>query len=209
MAHFDYISELKSPSLSLHEDGTMPSPPEIKAYLSRVEQLRQEYLSFLADKDSSLLRACLVEMQEANKVIEKRGFFQLRGDDLVTAVIGGVDGAQSFLELRNIDSGLHTSAQKTIEFIMSLLGESSTEPNQVAEPKEKVEQEDVIRGIKGLAEFLHCSSTKAQAIVNSRILTKTKPVIQYEAGGWKFYKKRLKDFIDKNPDAFSNIKCPH
>ena len=207
MTHFDYISELKSPRLSLHEDGTMPSPSEIEAYLSLVEQLRQEYLSFLAGKDSSLIRACLVEMQEANNEIEKRGFFQLRGDDLVTAVIGGVDGASSFLVLRNIDSRLHSSAQKTIEFIMSLLGESCTEPVKVVEPKEKEEQEDIIRGVKGLAEFLHCSSTKAQAIINSRILTKTKPVIQYNAGGWRFYRNRLQEFIGKNPDGSDKI-CP-
>lgn len=187
----------------------MPTPPEVQAYLSHIEQLRQEYLSFISDKDDNLLRACLGEMQDAKKAIEKRGFIQLRGDDLITAAIGGVNATHSFVLLKNIDFGLYSSAQKTIEFIQALIGKNTMEPATVVEPIEEEEQEEIIRGVKGLASFLGIGTTKAQAIINSKILTNTKPAVQYYAGAWMFNKKGLQDFINNNPDAFRNVKCPH
>ena len=209
MAYSDYITELTSPQLKLHDDGTMPSPCEIEEYLSTIEQKRQEFISFVADKDESRIGAFLGEMNDAIKVIEKRGFVQLRNDDLVTAVIGGVEGAQSFLSLKSIDSRLYASAKKTVEFLNALLGESTTPQHTIPEPKEEVQEEELICGVTGLAKFLHIGTTKAQAIINSKILTKTKPAIQFSAGGWRFSKKGLQEFLTNNPAAFSKIKCPH
>ena len=208
MASFDYISELKTPSLFLRSDGSMPSPIEIETYLSAVEKLKQDFLSNISDKEDNILRACLGQIKEADKSIESRGFIGLKNDAIASAMIGRADGAESFLVLKSIDSRLHTSAQSTIAFIESLLGEEVSEPIQVVEPIENHE-DDTICGVKGLADFLKCGTTKAQAIINSKILTKTKPAIQYNAGGWRFNRGRLQEFISNNPDAFRNIKCPH
>ena len=208
MAIFDYISELKTPSLFLHRDGTMPSPIEIDAYLSGVEQLRQDYLSYISEKGDNFLRACIDQIKEADKCIETRGFTELRNDTLASAVIGEMDGVESLLVLKSIDSRLHASAKITISFIESLLGGKVSEPTQIIEPIQN-QEDDIISGVKGLADFLKCGTTKAQAIINSKVLTKTKPAIQYNAGGWRFNKGRLQEYINNNPDAFRNIKCPH
>ncbi len=79
----------------------------------------------------------------------------------------------------------------------------------VSKPQEDGEMDNIIRGVKGLADFLKISVSKAQAIVNSRILMNTNPIIQYNAGGWRFYRDRLENYIANNPVALDKAKCPH
>ena len=66
-----------------------------------------------------------------------------------------------------------------------------------------------IKGVKGLANYIGCGTTKAQAIINSKILEKSKPKIQFYAGCWIFKRKELDDFMENNPAVFKSIKCPH
>ena len=209
MAQFDYISELKSPQLKTRDGRTLPSPPEVEAYLSVVEQMRQDYLSYISDKDDRVLRACLGELTEVETVIVKRGFATMDNDNIVAAITGGIEGAETLLVLKNVDSALLASVKRSIVFIKSMLGE---EEKTIAAP-EAVEREevkdDILRGVKGLADFLHIGKTKAQAIINSGILTKTKPPIQYSAGGWLFNKQRLQDYWDNHPTFVDDVKCPH
>ena len=75
--------------------------------------------------------------------------------------------------------------------------------------KETGVDEQTIRGVKGLANYIRCGATKAQAIINSKILEKSKPRIQFYAGCWIFKRKELDDFMENNPAVFKNIKCPH
>lgn len=151
MAQFDYIAELKTPSLKLHENGSMPSPSDIEAYFVKVEHMRQEYLAFISEKSEKVQKVCLSELQEAAGEIEKRGFVQLRGDDLAAAVVAGVSEAHTLMLLQNIDSRLKASAEKTIAFVKSLLGNDAVVPSQASE-LEKVEENVVDTGWYGIDE---------------------------------------------------------
>lgn len=75
--------------------------------------------------------------------------------------------------------------------------------------KDAEREDDTIRGVGGLAEFLHCGKTKAQAIINSKILEKTPKRIQTNQGVWTFNRKALEEYLRDNPEAFRNIRCPH
>lgn len=82
----------------------------------------------------------------------------------------------------------------------------------VHEPKPSDENitddnEKIIKGVSGLAKFLNCGKTKAQAIINSKVLEKNK--IQWYCGGWQFNAKLLREFMNSDPTAFKNIKCSH
>ena len=135
MTPFDYISELKSPRLKMHEDGSLPSPPEVEAYLSAVEHMRQEYLSYASDKEDRVLRVYERELKDVEDVVNKRGFARMNDDNIVAAITGGIEGSETFLVLKNVDSALLASVKKTREFIKSLLGgeDVPTTPIEVVE----------------------------------------------------------------------------
>lgn len=206
---FDYISELKAPSLQCQKDGSLPSPQAIEAYFASVEQKRQEFLSFLTDKNQNTIEAYLDELILAKNTIEKRGFVSLPVGNIATAVTGGVEGADTLFVLKDLDTRLLASTESTISFIKSLLGEDNKEIVHTAEPVKTEKQDEVIRGVKGLAEFLNIGTTKAQAIINSSVLLRTKPPIQYRAGGWMFNKSRLQEYWDNHPTFVDDVKCPH
>ena len=65
------------------------------------------------------------------------------------------------------------------------------------------DNEKIIKGVSGLAKFLNCGKTKAQAIINSKILEKNN--IQWYCGGWQFNAKLLREFMNSDPTAFKNI----
>lgn len=141
MAQFtDYISELKSPSLKYHEDGSLPSHQDIESYLSGVEQMRQEFLSVISEKDDNVIRAYLDEVEQADKIIDKRGFINMRDIVIASAMDSGLNGAPYFLIQKSIDSRLHSSALSTIAFFKSLLGEEVAAPKTIPELSTTVEK---------------------------------------------------------------------
>ena len=74
------------------------------------------------------------------------------------------------------------------------------------EVKEQVSTTDanLIKGVKGLADFLGCGINTAQNIINREILSKKK--IQYRAGkGWRFRKDKLTELLDKEPEIFKKV----
>ena len=134
----NYISELKAPSLQCQKDGSLPSPPEVDAYFASVEQKRQELLTFLTDKSKETIKAYLDELVLAKNDIEKRGFISLPVGNIVSVVTSGVEGADTMMVIKNIDSRLYASVESTISFVKALLGEDkqpmmSDEPDVVSE----------------------------------------------------------------------------
>ena len=87
---------------------------------------------------------------------------------------------------------------------------------QIAEPQQaqiadvKVEyeapnKEKIIKGVKGLAEFLGCGINTAQNIINSQELVRRG--IQYNAGrGWRFSKEKLTDLLEKEPELLKRVR---
>ena len=75
------------------------------------------------------------------------------------------------------------------------------------EVKEQVStsDENLIKGVKGLAAFLGCGTNTAQNIINDGILLKKK--IQYNAGdGWRFRKDKLTDLLEKEPEILKKVR---
>lgn len=75
------------------------------------------------------------------------------------------------------------------------------------EVKEQVSTSDanLIKGVRGLADFLGCGVNTAQNIVSSEILLKRK--IQYNAGdGWRFRKDKLTDLLEKEPEILKKVR---
>ena len=75
------------------------------------------------------------------------------------------------------------------------------------EVKEQVSTSDanLIKGVKGLAEFLGCGINTAQNIINDGILLKKK--IQYRTGdGWRFRKDKLTDLLEKEPEILKKVR---
>lgn len=65
--------------------------------------------------------------------------------------------------------------------------------------------DNLIKGVKGLADFLGCGINTAQNIVNSEILLKKK--IQYNTGkGWRFRKDKLTELLEKEPEILKKVR---
>lgn len=66
------------------------------------------------------------------------------------------------------------------------------------------ELEEVIRGVKGLAKYLHIGSTLAQAVINSKLLQENGA--QYSAGGkWFFNREKLDRLLAAKPELLKDI----
>ena len=92
-----------------------------------------------------------------------------------------------------------------IEFIRKVVREEvASVLNDCNTPKVDSDS-NLIKGVRGLAEFLGCGTNKAQNIVNSEILLKKK--IQYSIGdGWRFRKDKLADLLEKEPEILKKVR---
>ena len=75
------------------------------------------------------------------------------------------------------------------------------------EVKEQVSTTDanLIKGVKGLADFLGCGINTAQNIIKSEILLKRK--IQYNTGnGWRFRRDKLTELLEKEPEILKKVR---
>ena len=65
--------------------------------------------------------------------------------------------------------------------------------------------DNLIKGVKGLAKHLGCGVNTAQNIINSEILLNKK--IQYATGdGWRFRKDKLTDLLEKEPEILKKVR---
>lgn len=66
------------------------------------------------------------------------------------------------------------------------------------------EPRELIKGVKGLAEFLGCGTTKAQNIMNSGVLLERD--IAYRAGNrWRFNKTQLTRLLEEEPEILNRV----
>ena len=79
--------------------------------------------------------------------------------------------------------------------------ETTTDNQQNAETEDAETEDAIIKGVDGLAVALGCGKTKAQEILNSKVLQEAK--IAYRMGrGWRFDKEKLSSFVKDNPEVF-------
>ena len=90
-------------------------------------------------------------------------------------------------------------AQKELlELLLEGFEEESSQVQVKDEPRE------LIKGINGLAKFLGCGSTKAQNIINSKILQERD--IAYRAGKrWRFNKTLLTRLLEEEPEILNGV----
>lgn len=75
--------------------------------------------------------------------------------------------------------------------------------NKVCNKQKKID-DHVIKGVRGLANYLGCGVNTAQNIIKSEILLNKK--IQYNTGkGWRFKKDKLTELLEKEPEIFKRI----
>lgn len=77
------------------------------------------------------------------------------------------------------------------------------EENEVRTDELSITDQNLIKGVKGLANFLGCGVTYAQAVINSKVLMKDG--IQYKCGGWLFNKSKLEKLMKENPELLKDI----
>ena len=64
--------------------------------------------------------------------------------------------------------------------------------------------EELIRGTRGLATFIHCGINRANAIAKSGILKRAG--VQFKIGNTKYYnRKKLTEALSTNPDLFKDL----
>lgn len=79
--------------------------------------------------------------------------------------------------------------------------ETTTDNQQNAKTRDTETEDAIIKGVDGLAVALGCGKTKAQEILNSKVLQEAK--IAYRMGrGWRFDKEKLSSFVKDNPEVF-------
>ncbi len=97
-------------------------------------------------------------------------------------------------------TGMYESICKQKEMLELILEQYNTEQDE--QPSEVEEHRELIKGVKGLAEFLGCGVTKAQSIMNSGVLQERD--IAYRAGNrWRFNKNLLSRLLKEKPEVLS------
>ena len=83
--------------------------------------------------------------------------------------------------------------------------ENNVYQNTNDETEEQYSADDnVIKGVAGLAEFLGCGINSAQNIIHSKILEEKK--IQYKIGkAWRFNRNKLTILLETNPEIFKTL----
>jgi len=104
--------------------------------------------------------------------------------------------------IRKLLTSMYESICLQKEMLELLLDEQETDTAKQAPMDE--EPRELIKGIKGLAEFLGCGITKAQNIMNSGLLKKRD--IAYRAGNrWRFNKTLLTRLLEEEPEILNRI----
>lgn len=90
----------------------------------------------------------------------------------------------------------------------ALVSENKQEPDANADEQPQTApisnvEENVIKGVAGLAKYLNRGKTLTQAIINSKLLERNGA--QYYAGGWNFNKKKIDELLKEYPDLLKNI----
>lgn len=97
--------------------------------------------------------------------------------------------------------------KELLELLLQVIEEEETNTTP-----SKEEPRELIKGIRGLAEFLGCGSTKAQNIMNSGILQERE--IAYRAGNrWRYNKTLLTELLLEDPEILNksnrSVKCDY
>ena len=154
-----------------------------------------------------------------NKYMEKQASFDVPNESHLMAMNDDISQGndnpmlrieRDFVELVCECVSLQKSYLKDFATVLGYESPKIIEPQQAQIADVKVEYEapnkkKIIKGVKGLAEFLGCGINTAQNIINSQELVRRG--VQYNAGrGWRFSKEKLTDLLEKEPELLKRVR---
>ena len=183
-----------------------------EGFQKRLHQLYECALSELPFLEEGV-KAGIVNM--TNKYAESQRLFDVPNESILESMNREIEAGNTNVSLRTERDFVKmicecVSLQKYYlnEFAAAIGYTSTGSPTTTfVEVKEQVStsDENLIKGVKGLAAFLGCGTNTAQNIINDGILLKKK--IQYNAGdGWRFRKDKLTDLLEKEPEILKKVR---
>jgi hypothetical protein len=175
---------------ALYESALMDVPflaEEVKEGLVNIIDKHKESQSLFDVPDESVLESMNREIEKGNTKTSLK-----RERDFVKMVCDCVSLQKYYLN----------------EFAAAIgytpTGSSTTISVEVKEEVSTIDT-NLIKGVKGLADFLGCGINTAQNIIKSEILLKRK--IQYNTGnGWRFRRDKLTELLEKEPEILKKVR---
>ena len=113
----DFLRELSVPSL-LCSPNEPVNPLDIERYLNKVETLRVAFVAEILDCENSATRTLYEEeLKRAISKIEKRGFCNLKEENISAAILAGIKEMELVNQVVRLDKGLLISANKALKAI--------------------------------------------------------------------------------------------
>lgn len=100
---------------------------------------------------------------------------------------------------------LFSEFQKYLQEEEGTVEETSKQPTVIVEPVDiSKDQDEIIKGVRQLAKFLHCGTNRANEIAKSGILVSEG--VQFKFGNANhFHKKKLVELLTSKPDLFKDL----
>ena len=183
-----------------------------EGFQKRLHQLYECALSELPFLEEGV-KAGIVNM--TNKYAESQRLFDVPNESILESMNREIEAGNTNPSLKKERDFVKmicecVSLQKYYlnEFAAAIGYTSTGSPTTTSvEVKEQVStsDENLIKGVKGLAAFLSCGINTAQNIIKDGILLKKH--IQYNTGkGWRFRKDKLTELLEKEPEILKKVR---
>lgn len=152
-----------------------------------------------------------------NEVAECQGCFMIPSDDVLDSLMNDYNKSNHKIPSLKEDYDylcfVRDCMRTQMDFLQNfkkkvLLSDNKRETNEETTSQQEVSSEvatkpnsqsELIKGVKGLAAYLHCAVTTAQGILNNGILQKNG--IAYRTGKtWKINRDKLDALLNDNPN---------
>lgn len=160
----DYLKEFANPSFSSVPNEPI-NPLDVELYLGDVESKRLAFVTEVLGCDDERLSSIYIdELKQGLMTVQRRGYFNLKDENITTAIIGGVKEMELLRQVVIIDKGLIASANKALQTLLpkeqkeidkSDSSEESTIPVK-KEKKTRVEPKDYM-DLKEIVEYFGLS----------------------------------------------------
>lgn len=187
------------------------SSASYEPYLRRLYQNAVEELLCLPADKSAILNAELLRIADCQRYFDVPSYECLVQHERDISIRYNQSLKQAVEFIRHILNCVEIQKSMLRDFDSLISKPEETNKMQAPESKEKEIKSDdmekaaplrtdhIIRGVKGLANHLQLGTTKAQSILNSKILQKNG--IAYRVGKvWNIDGRKLNDALSENPD---------
>lgn len=209
LSRCDVVNDFND-NLSYNGIGLVETSEGFQKQLHRLYECALSELPFLEEE----VKVGIVNM--TNKYAESQRLFDVPNESILESMNREIEAGNTNPSLKKERDFVKmicecVSLQKYyLKEFADTIACASTKEMTVTTPVEDKEDvstidENLIKGVRGLAAFLGCGTNKAQDIVKSEILLKKK--IQYRIGDdWRFRKDKLTDLLEKEPEILKKVR---